>query len=109
MSIAPFAAIADPTRRGILDLLRRGSLNAGAIAHRFPEISRPAVSKHLAILRRSRLVLVRRRGRELRYNLNAEPLREVDVWLRRYQDFWGRRLEAFKAYVETAPGKGEKA
>ncbi len=108
LTAAPYAAIADPTRRGILDLLRRGSLNAGTIARRFPQISRPAVSKHLAILRRSRLVVVRRSGRELRYSLNAEPLREVDAWLRRYHEFWGRQLGAFKAYVESTPGKGEK-
>ncbi len=105
---APYAAISDPTRRGILDLLQGRSLNAGMIARRFPRISRPAVSKHLAILRRSRLVVARRSGRELRYSLNAEPLREVDAWLRRYERFWGRRLEAFKAYVESTPGKGEK-
>lgn len=107
-AVAPYAAISDPTRRGILDLLRRGSLNAGAIAHRFPEISRPAVSKHLAILRRSRLVVARRSGRELRYRLNAEPLRAVDAWLRRYEMFWGRRLTDFKSFVESAPGRGEK-
>lgn len=107
-TIPPYAAISDPTRRGILDLLRRGSLNAGAIAHRFPEISRPAVSKHLAMLKRSRLVVVRRSGRELRYSLNAEPLRAVDAWLRRYEIFWGRRLTDFKSFVESVPGTGEK-
>ncbi len=105
---ATYTAIADPTRRDILDLLRRGSLNAGTIARRFPRISRPAVSKHLRILRGSRLVMVRRNGRELRYSLNAEPLREVDAWLERYQAFWGRRLGGFKAYVESTPGRGEK-
>lgn len=103
-----YEAIADPTRRGILDLLRRRSLNAGAIARRFPRISRPAVSKHLAILRRSRLVVVHKAGREVRYSLNAEPLREVDAWLRRYEGFWDRRLQAFKEYVESTPEKGEE-
>ena len=101
-----YAAIADPTRRAILDLLRHRSLNAGAIARRFPEISRPAVSKHLAILRHSRLVMARKAGREIRYSLNAEPLREVDAWLHRYERFWDRRLQAFKAYVESTPEKG---
>lgn len=104
---ASYDAIADPTRRGILDLLRRRSLNAGAIARRFPSISRPAVSKHLAILRRSRLVVARKTGRELRYSLNAEPLREVDAWLRRYEQFWDGQLRAFKEYVELKPGKGD--
>ncbi len=103
-----YTAIADPTRRGILDLLRHRSLNAGAIARRFPQISRPAVSKHLAILRRSQLVIVHKTGREVRYSLNAEPLREVDAWLRRYEEFWNRRLHAFKEYVESTPEKGDR-
>jgi DNA-binding transcriptional ArsR family regulator len=88
LAAAPYDAIADPTRRRILDLLRAGSLNAGAIARRFPRISRPAVSKHLAILRRSRLVVVRKTGRELRYSLDPEPLRAIDAWLHQYEAIW---------------------
>jgi DNA-binding transcriptional ArsR family regulator len=88
-------------------MLRGGSLNAGVIARRFHGISRPAVSKHLAILRRSRLVIARKNGRELLYSLNAAPLREVDAWLRRYQVFWGRQLESLKAHVESTPAKGD--
>ena len=103
----PYSAIADPTRRRILDLLRNGSLNAGMIARRFHGISRPAVSKHLGILRRSRLVVTQRNGRELLYSLNAAPLREVDAWLRRYEVFWGRQLESFKTHVESTPTKGD--
>ena len=87
---ASYDAIADETRRRILDLLRRRTLKAGEIARRFPHISRPAVSRHLAILRRSRLVVARRTGRELHYSLNAAPLREVDSWLRQYAAFWDR-------------------
>jgi DNA-binding transcriptional ArsR family regulator len=93
----PYGAIADATRRGILDLLRHGSQNAGAIARRFRHISRPAVSKHLAILRRSRLVVASKRGRELRYSLNTGPLAEVDEWLRQYSAFWDQGFPILQA------------
>ncbi|MGE5073857.1 MAG: metalloregulator ArsR/SmtB family transcription factor [Anaerolineae bacterium] len=83
--VDPFDAIADETRRRILGLLHRRSLRAGAIAHRFPEISRPAVAKHLSILRRARLVQARRIGREVRYSLNTAPLAEVAGWLRKLE------------------------
>jgi DNA-binding transcriptional ArsR family regulator len=83
--VDPFDAIADETRRRILDLLHRRSLRAGEIARRFPEISRPAVAKHLGILRRAELVRARRVGREVRYSLNTAPLAEVQGWLRQLQ------------------------
>src|SRR5262245_32187000 len=102
-----YKAIADDTRRQILDLLRGGSLPAGEIAQRFSRVSRPAVSKHLSILRRSRLVVRRREGRQQVYSLNAEPLRAVEDWVRQYEVFWDRQLEAFKKYVESDQPKGE--
>src|SRR5690348_18467132 len=74
---AVFNALADPTRRAVLDLLRAGSRPAGDIARAFT-VSRPAVSKHLSILRRAHLVEERREGRHRLYQLNPEPLREVD-------------------------------
>jgi DNA-binding transcriptional ArsR family regulator len=95
-----YDAIADANRRKILDMLRHHSLPAGGIARRFRRISRPAVSKHLAILRRSNLVVAHRKGREIRYSLRAAPLREVDTWLHRYEAFWDRQLQSFKDYVE---------
>lgn len=103
----PYKAIADTTRREILDLLRLQPLPAGVIAERFRKkrLSRPAVSKHLRILRQSKLVLVTRRGRERVYALNAEPLREVDAWVQKYEAFWDRQLQAFKEYVETESKK----
>jgi DNA-binding transcriptional ArsR family regulator len=99
--VTPYKAIADATRRQILDLLRGRPLTAGAIAGRFRRLSRPAVSKHLAILRRARLVTARRRGREHVYHLNPRPLREVSDWLERYEAFWDEQLQAFKDYVES--------
>lgn len=96
---ATFQALADPTRRAVLDLLRRGSQPAGQIAEAFP-ISRPAISKHLRQLRRARLVVESRRGRHRVYQLNAEPLRAVDTWLNQYRQFWQMNLSNLKSFVE---------
>jgi len=95
-----FAAIADPTRREILDLLRADSLRAGDIAERFPGMSRPAVSKHLRVLRTARLCRVRASGRERRYELDPRTLADVDSWLGRYRAVWSSKLDSLKAYVE---------
>src|SRR5215470_15349811 len=97
---AAFSALADPTRRAVLDLLRRGSLPAGQIAQAFP-VSRPAISKHLRLLRRARLVQQRREGRRRLYQLNADPLRAVDSWLSQYRAFWQSSVTSLKAFVES--------
>lgn len=96
---AAFSALADPTRRAVLDLLRRGSQPAGRIAQAFP-VSRPAVSKHLRLLRSARLVRERREGRHRIYELNPGPLRAVDAWLSEYRSFWQSSLTSLKAFVE---------
>jgi DNA-binding transcriptional ArsR family regulator len=95
-----FRALADPTRRAILDTLRSGRRPVGEIAERFP-VSRPAVSRHLRVLRRARLVIEERRGRSRLYALNPEPLREVDRWLQEYRGFWTDTLSRLKSYVEA--------
>lgn len=97
---ATFQALADPTRRAVLDLLRRGSQPAGQIAQAFP-ISRPAISKHLRLLRRAHLVREHREGRNRIYHLNPEPLRSVDSWIEQYRSFWSASLTNLKAYVEA--------
>ena len=99
-SEAVFAALADPTRRAVLDLLRSGSLPAGRIAQAFP-VSRPAVSKHLRMLRRARLVDERRQGRNRVYRLNPDPLKTVDAWLGQYRAFWQANLAHLKDFVEA--------
>jgi len=99
-SAATFQALADPTRRAVLDLLRRGSQPAGEIAGAFP-VSRPAISKHLRLLRRAHLVHARREGRHRVYQLNPEPLRAVDSWLEEYRTFWTMNLNSLKAFVEA--------
>jgi DNA-binding transcriptional ArsR family regulator len=95
-----FHALADPTRRAVLDLLRQGSQPAGQIARAFP-VSRPAISKHLRLLRRAHLVQERREGRNRVYQLNPEPLRAVDSWLQQYRVFWEANLSSLKAFVEA--------
>jgi DNA-binding transcriptional ArsR family regulator len=103
--IPVFAAIADPTRREILQRLAAGDVAAGDIAAAFP-ISRPAVSKHLRILRQAALVQAERRGRHRVYRLNAQPLREVDHWLEQYRTFWEKNLASLVRHLEAHPIKG---
>lgn len=99
-----FQALADPTRRAVLDLLRRGGQPAGQIAQAFP-VSRPAISKHLRLLRRAHLVREHREGRHRVYHLNPEPLRAVDSWLEHYRSFWSASLTSLKAFVEAEQAK----
>lgn len=91
-------AIADPVRREILDTLRRGPLSAGDIAGRFA-ISRPAISRHLRILREVGLVDVDVRGRRRIYRFNPGPLAEIDAWLAQHRDLWSSRLDALETEV----------
>ena len=95
-----FQALADPTRRALLDLLRAGSQPAGRIAESFP-VSRPAISKHLRLLHRAGLVREHRRGRHRVYQLNPEPLKEVEQWLDSYRVFWRNKLASLKLFVEA--------
>ena len=99
-----FQALADPTRRAILGLLRHGSQPVGSIAHGFP-VSRPAISRHLRILREAELVSEIRVGRNRFYELNAGPLRTVDDWLAHYRHMWQHQLRNLKRYVEDKQRK----
>ena len=98
---AVFKAIADPTRREILGLLRGGGRTVGAIAGNF-RMSRPAVSKHVRILRAAGLIQTRRTGALRLCELDAQPLRFADEWLRDYQRFWNATLRDLKTYIEDA-------
>ena len=100
VSVDVFRALADPTRRAILDALRAGSQPVGRIARRFP-VSRPAVSRHLRVLREADLVIERKEGRERICELNPRPLRRVDGWLNEYRRFWAVKLTRLKKYVES--------
>jgi DNA-binding transcriptional ArsR family regulator len=94
-----FKAIADPTRRAILDRLRVGPAPVNALAEDFQQ-SRPAVSKHLRVLRLARLVSEEKVGRERLYQLNPGPLRQVAGWLEGYRSFWALSLGRLKGYLE---------
>ena len=92
------SAIADPIRRRILETLSRGPLSAGEIAARFA-ISRPAISRHLRILRQVGLVTADTEGRRRIYRFDPRPLAELDAWLGQYRDLWSSRLDALETEV----------
>jgi DNA-binding transcriptional ArsR family regulator len=96
---AVFRALADPTRREILHILRNGQQTVGGIAGNF-RMSRPAISKHLRLLHRAGLVETRARGTSHLCSLNAQPLRLVDDWLGDYETFWADALQNLKNYME---------
>src|SRR5262249_6297562 len=103
-----FQALSDPTRRALLDLLRQGRQPAGQIAEAFP-VSRPAISRHLRLLRRAHLVREHREGRNRIYELNPEPLRAVDSWIEQYRVFWAQSLNNLKAFVEEEYARESEA
>ncbi len=95
-----FAAISDPTRRGILERLRQdGALSVTELAEPLP-ISRQAVTKHLDLLERSGLIEHEWRGRKRVHLLKAEPLREIGDWLAPYAAAWDERLARLEEYLE---------
>ena len=95
-----FAAVADPTRRSIVERVARERLTAGELARGFKGISRPAVSKHVRVLVRAGLLRVTREGRHRVYELDPTPLRAVDDWVAQYRIFWQANLRSLKRYVE---------
>ena len=98
----PFLAVADPTRRAILDRLRVGEAPVTQLAAAF-DMTRPAVSRHLRVLRDARLVRERRGGddgRQRIYQLTPAPLREVAQWAEEYSSFWREGLSRLKRHVE---------
>ena len=94
-----FSAIAHPVRRRILDHLSEGDQTVKTITGHF-DISRPAISQHLAILLEAGLVTKHRHGREHHYHLQPEGLREVEAWVRHYERFWKKKLRALGGYLE---------
>ena len=93
-----YRAISDPTRRAILDRLRQSDASAGELAQRFP-VSRPAISRHLRVLREAALVVERREGRSRIYSLEATPIERIDHWVARYRPFWSALLQDLKEFV----------
>jgi DNA-binding transcriptional ArsR family regulator len=102
LSMTAYAALAEPSRRQILDLLRDGERSVNDLVARL-ELSQPGVSKHLKVLREAGLVEVRPEGRRRWYGLRAEPLAEVDEWLEPYRAYWSGRLDALERHLEENP------
>ncbi|RSN67435.1 MULTISPECIES: ArsR/SmtB family transcription factor [Actinomadura] len=98
-----FDAVADPVRRRIVVLLGDGPRTAGALAAAFPDISRPAVSRHLRVLREAGLITAELVGRERHYRAEHGPLSEIDAWLDAVRgQVWERRLDALETEVHRA-------
>src|SRR6476660_8873586 len=98
-------ALADPSRRTVLEILRDHPATAGELADALP-IARPGVSRHLRVLREAGLVDVRQDTQRRVYSFRPQPLAEIDEWLDRYRALWDRRLDAL--HTEIARGKHER-
>ena len=94
-----FAALAEPTRREILDLVRESELSVGELVDRI-SLSQPGVSKHLRVLRDAGLVEVRADAQRRLYRVRPEPLAEIDAWLRPYRRLWAGRLDALEKHLD---------
>ena len=94
-----FQAIADPTRREIIQLLSKQSLNVNAVADNF-DISRPAISRHVRILTECGLLVIRQQGRERYCQADLRKLKQVADWTERYREFWTRKLDALEEFLE---------
>lgn len=93
-----FQAIADPTRRQIINLLSKRSLNLNSLADNF-HISRPAISKHIKILTECGLITIRQRGRERYCDAQLHKLKEVAQWTEQYSQFWDKKLSNLQSYL----------
>lgn len=106
---AVWKALSDPTRRSILDSLRKGPCTTTEIVARHPDLTRFGVMKHLAVLRDAGLVQDRWEGRNRINSLNVVPIRMIyERWVSGYQDLWASKLTSLKQSLEEPPRKGSK-
>jgi DNA-binding transcriptional ArsR family regulator len=103
-----FDAVAEPTRRAVLDLLAGRERSAGEIVAAFPALTQPAVSRHLRILQESHLVDVRADGARRMYSLRPAALAELDRWLDRYRRFWSERLDDLEGHLDSTISSGRE-
>ena len=94
-----FQAIADPTRREIINMVARKSLNLNSVAEKF-DISRPAISKHIKILTECGLVIITQQGRERYCEAKLDKLSEVSVWVEQYKQLWTAKFDALDEYLQ---------
>jgi DNA-binding transcriptional ArsR family regulator len=102
-----YKAIADPNRRIVLDMLMRGEQSVSAIHARI-ELTQPALSQHLKVLRDVGLVRQRRAGRERIYALNPKPLKEISDWIGHYEKFWQEKLAALGEHLDRKAAKKKR-
>lgn len=103
-----FFALADPTRRAILERLARGEASGTELARPFP-ISVPAISKHLRVLENADLVLHRKDGRTHRFRLAAGSMRDAAAWLEQYRRFWEAQFDSLETYLSATSGEEQDA
>jgi DNA-binding transcriptional ArsR family regulator len=103
-----FQAIADPTRREIINMISHQSLNLNSVAGNF-DVSRPAISKHIKILTECGLIVIKQQGRERFCEAKLEKLNEVSDWVEQYKKFWNAKLDALEIYLEELQSKPLKA
>ena len=103
-----FSAVADPKRRAMLDLLVKRERSAGEFVSAFPDISQPAVSKHLRILKDAGLVDMRVQAQQRIYALRPQGLAELDVWIAKYKVFWSDRLDSLERHLDKNKGAKKK-
>ena len=93
-----FQAIADPTRRAIINMIAHQSLNLNSVAESF-DISRPAISKHIKILTQCGLITIKQQGRERYCEAKLQKLNEVSQWIEQYSVFWTNKLDALENFL----------
>ncbi len=105
-----FQAIADPTRRAIINMIAHQSLNLNAVAENF-DVSRPAISKHIKILTECGLIEIKQRGRERYCEARLRQLNEVSQWVEQYRVFWTSKLDALELFLakETTSASKNKS
>lgn len=103
-----FQAIADPTRREIINLIVHKSLNLNSVAENF-DVSRPAISKHIKILMECGLLVIHQQGRERYCEARLEKLNEVSDWVEQYKKFWSAKLDALEQYLHELQAKENKS
>lgn len=102
-----FQAIADPTRREIINMIAHRSLNLNSVAEHF-DISRPAISKHIKILTECGLVVIKQQGRERYCEARLKKLNEVSAWVEQYKKFWEQKLDALEDYLRELQATDKK-
>ena len=102
-----FQAIADPTRREIINMIAHQTLNLNAVAEKFHQ-SRPAISKHIKILTECGLITIKQHGRERHCEAKLEKLNEVSNWVEQYRKFWNVKLDALEEYLEKVQSVKKK-